>query len=565
MRIRNRLVLPALFTLAAASLALAAPSPSGLDGSRRGAGSDGALSLPGHQLAAPADSLGQAERKAALVNWLLDDLVVAGMDPGLEIELTKADRFALVNPDPNERPYRVGVVKTLAEPVDFSALDLAAGPGEQRLPLGAARIDQDGDLVWTLAVVSEGASALRLELTGLDLPPQARLFVHDLQGAAHGPFVQAGPNGDGELWTPNVFGDVAVLQLRVDGPLDRGLLDRLSFTLEAAGHSGDRFALALAQSPAKTHCPENADCVENADCGPPEPWAPLPDVQNAIAHYQFVSGAFLYLCSGGLLNNSADDGTPYFLTANHCVSRNREANTLDAFFQFTAPCGGSCGSPGSPDTSGATILRTDAEADFTFLQLNGSAPAGSYFMGWTTAPVANSNGTALHRVSHPAGAPQAYSEHSVDTSAVTCRSWPRGPWIYSRDTFGATEGGSSGSPVTNGAGEVVGQLSGACGYNTGDVCDSVSNATVDGAFAHYYPQIAQWLDPTPCSPSPEVCDNGVDDDCDGAADCADSDCSAAANCGDTGGSCGTAGNGDSCSVDADCSSCNCKRGTCRGN
>jgi PKD repeat protein len=118
-------------------------------------------------------------------------------------------------------------------------------------------------------------------------------------------------------------------------------------------------------------------------------------------------------------------------------------------------------------------------------------------LGWTSQAVAASDGGMLYRISHPAGAPQAYSEHRVDTSAPTCRGWPRGPWIYSRDVVGATQGGSSGSPVVNASGQVVGQLTGGCGYNVNDVCDSVSNATVDGALAYYYPEVQQWLDSGP--------------------------------------------------------------------
>jgi hypothetical protein len=81
----------------------------------------------------------------------------------------------------------------------------------------------------------------------------------------------------------------------------------------------------------------------------------------------------------------------------------------------------------------------------------------------------------------------------VDTSAGTCSGWPRGGWIYSRDAVGATEGGSSGSPVVNAAGQVVGQLSGACGTNVNDNCDSVNNATVDGAFASYFAEVEPYL------------------------------------------------------------------------
>ena len=43
-----------------------------------------------------------------------------------------------------------------------------------------------------------------------------------------------------------------------------------------------------------------------------------------------------------------------------------------------------------------------------------------------------------------------------------------------------------GQPVLNAAGEVVGQLSGACGTNVNDTCDSVSNATVAP------PQYTRW-------------------------------------------------------------------------
>ena len=120
------------------------------------------------------------------------------------------------------------------------------------------------------------------------------------------------------------------------------------------------------------------------------------------------------------------------------------------------------------------------------------------FLGWTTTPVANSNGTALYRVSNPNFGPQVYSEHRVDTSAPTCSSWPRGERIYSTDTFGAIDGGSSGSPIVNGSTQIVGQLSGTCGSNPSDPCASSpgeDNATVDGAFAFYSGSVLPILQP----------------------------------------------------------------------
>jgi len=47
----------------------------------------------------------------------------------------------------------------------------------------------------------------------------------------------------------------------------------------------------------------------------------------------------------------------------------------------------------------------------------------------------------------------------------------------------------------NTSGQIVGQLYGGCGYNINDVCDSEQNRTVDGAFAFYFNDVKQWLDP----------------------------------------------------------------------
>ena len=118
----------------------------------------------------------------------------------------------------------------------------------------------------------------------------------------------------------------------------------------------------------------------------------------------------------------------------------------------------------------------------------------------------------------------------------------------------------------NSASEVVGQLSGCCGFACGDVCDSGSNSTVDGALAHYFDNVAQFLDPSGggCSTNAE-CDDGQF--CNGAETCVSGSCQAGSDpC--PGDECDEGANecvacpllpaGSTCTDDAECCSSKCK-------
>ena len=213
------------------------------------------------------------------------------------------------------------------------------------------------------------------------------------------------------------------------------------------------------------------------------------------------SRRFIYTCTGGLISDNNPSQSNFFLTANHCINKNNNAKNVNLYWRFaTTACNGTCpeNSGWAFQTSGATVAATGKKGDFTLLHLNSAPPAGSVTLGWTSAPVANTNGTDLFRVSNPNFGPQVYSRHDVDTNAPTCSSWPRGQRIYSRDTLGAIDGGSSGSPITNASAQIVGQLSGTCGSNPSDPCASgpgEANATVDGAFAFYFPTVQPFLQP----------------------------------------------------------------------
>jgi hypothetical protein len=553
-RDRKRNFLPSSFRVALVVAGVALLAASAVPGAGPGQGGP-YRSVPPEPLVGGISAEEEAARTASLHEWLMRETPAGVFSRPVLVSLTDQERKDLEKrQQATGGPVVVGRTKPLVERVRFSNLDAALLSGNPRLSgSGLLQATPDGGFVWAVAIASPGAGALRLHIGGLDLSDDADLYFFSRSGQAFGPYSHRGPNSDGDFWTHSVFGSEAVLVLRHYGPNGAEDLKGISFTISEVGHVGPRFANGL-RAATESFCSFNVPCIENASCHNGTPADPA---KSAVALMQWIQGAFIYTCSGGLVADSdAGSQIPYFLTANHCLSSNNVAQNLETYFQFSISCGSTnCPAqtnPGGIQRLGATVKATGSAGDFTLLQLNQAPPGGSVFLGWNNAPVANSNNTPLYRISHPAWAPQAYSDDRVDTSAPTCTGWPRGERIYSRTQTGGTEGGSSGSPVVNSSSQIVGQLSGACGFNVNDACDHVDNATVDGAFAFYWPSVEPFLGGG-CSPTTENCTDGIDNDCDGAVDCADSNCSSDPSC-----STGCSPAGASCTANSDCCSNKCR-------
>ena len=445
----------------------------------------------------------QVQQQVELGFRLSRELPPGTLEKAIPVPLT-ADDLATVDQAPHwVSPLRIGLVKALIPGIVVAGLDPDA---LDRQPIGKARQMSSGGLVWAAAVRSDEAGAIRLHVEGLSLPPQAELYVYSRGGEAYGPYTGAGPNGDGELWTTAVFGSEAILQLRFSGPVDEAALRQVSLRVTDVGVITRKFAARLwgsrdarPQPALKATWPcGNQSCVIDASC---TNVAAANPAKLAVAKMEWVSGAFIFTCTGGLLSDTNPNQDNFFLTANHCLSGNKDAKNISFYWQFdTLACNGTCpANSGWPlVTTGSTVSASNRRGDFTLLHLNTAPPLGSVFLGWTSAPVANTNGAHLFRISNPGFGPQIYSAHDVDTSAGTCSGWPRGERIYSRDITGAIDGGSSGSPVLNASSEVVGQLSGTCGTNPSDACASgpgEANATVDGAFAFYFSTVKPFINP----------------------------------------------------------------------
>jgi hypothetical protein len=490
----------------------------------------------------------------------------AGVDrTPLRVEITEADKNDLLSQPLNgNAPLRVGVVKSLASAV--------GKPSGKAFNYGLVKNNPNGSLVWAMTVTSPGAQAIRLHITDFSLPANTEMYFMSATGQVDGPYTGVGRNENGDFWTRSVASETGQLVLRYTGNRPEADMPRISFLVSEVAHIRGRPPRPQEQSHDTWPCSDNAVCLIDVNCVDTGPAAPA---ENAVAKMEWIQGPFIYTCTGGLLaDTDASTQIPYFLSANHCLTSSN--SNLETFFEYkTNTCNGACpdslvtgGTPPPASTVGVTVVATGKTGDFTLMTLNQPPPAGTVFLGWNNTPVANANGTDLYRISNPNFGPEVYSAHAVDTSSPTCTGWPRGERIYSKDLEGATMGGSSGSPVLNSAGEVVGQLSGCCGYDCNDVCDKANNWTVDGALAFYWNSVAGFLNPQGGCTADAECDDGLF--CTGTETCVSGSCqssgdpcSGGTTCNEATDSCDTpvCNNDGTCGPGEDCSNC---PNDCRG-
>lgn len=360
----------------------------------------------------------------------------------------------------------------------------AAGDGPAQLgivrevkPVAIASAMSVGRFQWRGSVEVEGAARVRMRLENVALPAGTRLWIYGASGDAIA--FDASLARNGELWTPSVAGETATIE--IDAPT------------QAAFRIG---AIADVRTYAEV-APDDSSCISDISCNNAGN-----ALDRAIAFYHYVGGTRVFGCSGGLINNIKNDGTPYFLTANHCVRSDISASSVEAFFDYrSATCNGPAPALESlPRANGATLLVTAGASDVTLLKLS-SVPAGRTFLGYDARPL--TEGAQLFHISHPMGVPQRYSTSTFITTGNTCSSSPRPSFLYSTPNVGATDVGSSGSPVMYGDGFIVGQLKGGCGPEPDNPCNR-ANREVDGAFAASFDVVRPFIDPAPqcaaCTP-----------------------------------------------------------------
>ena len=282
-----------------------------------------------------------------------------------------------------------------------------------------------------------------------------------------GPYDAAGLDGRDRFWTGTVFSDGVVVECLCPPGVAP---DQVRFEIDRIIH--------IYRDPV---APTKAgNCHNDVTCYPA--WAAT---GNGVAGIGTVGDAGLLWCTGCLLNDQ-DPGTfiDYFMTANHCVASQSEADDTEFYwFYQTSTCNGTPPSLMSvPRTGGGAVYlagRTESIGnDFAFLRLRTTTPGGVTYVGWSTAtPGGSETLTGIH---HPDG---SYKRISFGNLVSSDSDFWDVRWYD-----GVTEPGSSGSPLFNAQKQFIGQLYG--GYSS---CSSPSALDYYGRFNVSYPFVSKWL------------------------------------------------------------------------
>ncbi len=298
----------------------------------------------------------------------------------------------------------------------------------------------NGDRVWRLRLSLSGATSTNFEFHEYVVPEGAMVHVYTPEGERLGGFTAASNPGHTKLGVGLLPGGEVTIEY--DEPAAVAGQGRLRIGQVTQGYR-DSFHRHKGFN-------ESLACNNNVICPEGDPWR---DQIRSVARIVVGGGDW---CTGSLINNCANDGTPYFLTANHCMDGD-PATWVFAFNWESSNCATNVNTPMDQTVSGATLLETNPGSDMALLQLNSVPPAayGVYYSGWDASGNAPEDQIGIH---HPSG-----DQKKISFNGETSAEEPYGGascWQVDAWDDGTTEGGSSGSGLWNQNGLLVGQLYG---------------------------------------------------------------------------------------------------------
>ena len=345
----------------------------------------------------------------------------------------------------------------------------------------------DGSWEYNLRLSAENATSLNVGMKSFFLPPSAELWVStDDESTKRGPYDGSHNKKHGFFWVGDVPADHMNIRITVSDKEKQYvsfIVDNITRGFykywEEPSYLSGGFGNKSGSCNVDVACPEGDDWESQI---------------NSVGRYTFSTTSGSFVCTGQLINNTAQDGTPLFSTADHCgysddngqvslTARQNVAASMALTWNYQSQ---TCRAPGSNQSgvqiststfnqrqSGATYLASNPASDFSLVRLN-TTPNDSFgleYTGWDRRDITPDSAVSIH---HPSGHAKRISIENDALSVTSYLSTSRGAGTHLRVAdwdLGTTEGGSSGSGLWNSDQLLVGQLHGgfaACGNDRDD-------------------------------------------------------------------------------------------------
>ncbi len=326
----------------------------------------------------------------------------------------------------------------------------------------------DGTRIWRLHISSKGAKGIALYYDDFYLPEHTKLYLYN-ENHRHviGAFdSRNNPRLVSNFSTEIIQGETVCLEL-IQMPEATEQANIEIYQISYVFRGVDDLIGQYKNERPTGGVGSSQGCEINVNCPEGEDWQAQ---KTGIAEIFTGTG----LCTGSVINNTSFDGTPYFLSADHCGGSGEDFSGWQFYFHYESE---GCDDPTSEpvyNTITGAVRRARGDqntgTDFLLLELDCTvgdlSSLGVCYNGWNRGTEPPQSGVTIH---HPAGDIKkisTYSDVATESTFNTCppnEHW-KVQWVETVSGFGVTEGGSSGCPLFNEEKLIVGTCSGGASY-----------------------------------------------------------------------------------------------------
>jgi len=359
---------------------------------------------------------------------------------------------------------------------------------------------EDGSSIWRLKITASGTEHLTLLYDDFFLPADSKFFLYtENEQQILGAFTNENNKKSGKFSTATTYGESVYLEYHQPPNVVNAARISINKVLQklANGRSSGEFGFGASED-----CHININCEQGDD---------YQDFKRGVVRIMLVlqdgNDIFAGFCSGSLINNTAQDQTPYLLTAFHCI--------VDGFtplydqWQFSfgyeaISCNNPAQEPSAKILVGAEMVASDQDPDFLLLKITSPIPSSfsPYYAGWNRATDALPQNSAM--IHHPCGDIKKITIDNQNTATIHPRNinweaYTSTPNTHFEIAFdeGFSQVGASGAPLYGSDGLLYGQLHG------GNI--NLENCAINklyyGRFATSWDgdmainRLSDWLDP----------------------------------------------------------------------